>query len=305
LWNSAHIDHVQITVAETVGLEGRASYYDTAGALRDMVQNHLLQVLALIAMEPPVSLAAEPIRDEKVKLLSAVRRPGPAEAAGQVVRGQYRAGVIGSKAVPDYRAEDKVAPTSVTETFIAAKLLIDNWRWAGVPFYLRTGKALPVNASEIRVQFKPTPNVLFAAQCGPRLDANSITLRLQPDEGITLHFNGKIPDAGVGIRPVRMHFSYDTEFGAYTPEAYERLLLDALGGDPTLFIRRDEVEQAWEIVDALRAGWDRQPQPEDFFYAAGTWGPQASHQLLACAGHAWREPRSAGNDTPRPAATQP
>ncbi|MCF7732661.1 MAG: glucose-6-phosphate dehydrogenase [Akkermansiaceae bacterium] len=291
LWNRDAVDHVQITVSEKLGVGRRGGYYEESGALRDMVQNHLLQVLALIAMEPPVALDAEPIRDEKVKLLSAVRRLLPEQVAKQVVRGQYRAGVVAGQAIPDYRAEEKVATGSDTETFVALKLFIDNWRWAGVPFYLRTGKALAESASEVRVQFKPTPNVLFAAQCGPRLDANSLTLRLQPDEGITLHFNGKIPGVGIGLRPVRMHFSYDSEFGAYTPEAYERLLLDALSGDPTLFIRRDEVEQAWEIVDSVRAGWEGQGMADDAFYPAGSWGPECADQLLARAGHAWREPQ--------------
>lgn len=293
LWNRDAIDHVQITVCERAGVGGRGGYYEEAGALRDMVQNHLLQVLALIAMEPPVSLDPEPVRDEKVKLLSAVRRHAPDEVAQLVVRGQYRAGLADGELVPAYRDEDKVAADSDTETYVALKLLIENWRWSGVPFYLRTGKALAMNASEVRVQFRPTPHVLFAAQCGPRLDANSLTLRIQPDEGITLHFNGKIPGAGIGLRPVRMHFSYDSEFGAYTPEAYERLLLDALSGDTTLFIRRDEVEQAWEIIDAIRAGWLGVPLPEDAFYDAGSWGPEAAHHLLARAGHAWREPQVA------------
>ncbi|MEO0018441.1 MAG: hypothetical protein RLZZ522_1724, partial [Verrucomicrobiota bacterium] len=214
------------------------------------------------------------------------------QVARQVVRGQYTAGEVAGEARLGYREEEKVAPQSNTETFVALKLFIDNWRWAGVPFYLRTGKALPVSASEVRVQFKPTPNVLFAAQCGPRLDANSLTLRLQPNEGITLRFNGKIPGTGLGLRPVRMHFSYDAEFGAYTPEAYERLLLDAISGDPTLFIRRDEVEQAWEIVDSIRAGWQDAALGEPEFYPAGSWGPALADELLAQAGHAWREPQA-------------
>ncbi len=292
LWHRDAVDHIQITVSEKLGVGGRGGYYEEAGALRDMVQNHLLQVLALIAMEPPVALDAEPIRDEKVKLLSAVRRLQPDQVEQQVVRGQYTAGQVADEARAAYRAEAKVAPTSNTETFVALKLLIDNWRWAGVPFYLRTGKSLPVSASEVRVQFKPTPNVLFAAQCGPRLDANSLTLRLQPNEGMTLRFNGKIPGVGIGLRPVRMHFSYDAEFGAYTPEAYERLLLDAISGDPTLFIRRDEVEQAWEIVDSIRAGWQGVALGETDFYPAGTWGPALADELLAHAGHAWREPQA-------------
>jgi len=177
------------------------------------------------------------------------------------------------------------------ETYVALKLYIDNWRWAGVPIYLRTGKCLPISASEVRVQFKPTPNVLFAAQCGPQLDTNALTLRLQPNEGISLRFTGKVPGVGYGLRPVRMHFSYDSEFGAYTPEAYERLLLDAIAGDATLFIRRDEVEQAWEIADSIRAGWDGIPLDESAFYDAGTWGPEPANPLLTRSGRAWREPQ--------------
>jgi glucose-6-phosphate 1-dehydrogenase len=291
LWNRDAVDHIQITVSESLGVGGRGGYYEEAGALRDMVQNHLLQVLALVAMEPPVSLDAEPIRDEKVKLLSSVRRLQPDQVARQVVRGQYTAGNVVGEALKAYRDEQKVNRKSNVETFVALKLFIDNWRWAGVPFYLRTGKALPISASEVRVQFKPTPNVLFAAQCGPRLDANALTLRLQPNEGISLRYNGKVPGVGYGLRPVRMHFSYDAEFGAYTPEAYERLLLDAMSGDATLFIRRDEVEQAWEIVDSIRAGWQGLGLDDREFYGAGSWGPQLAHELLARTGHAWREPQ--------------
>src|SRR5207344_3038389 len=211
-------------------------YYEEAGALRDMVQNHMLQVLSLIAMEPPVSLEAESVRDEKVKLLKSIRPLTPEDVAKQIVRGQYFAGAVGGEARPGYRQETKVKSDSNVETYVAAKLLIDNWRWSGVPFYLRTGKALPLSASEVRIQFRPTPHVLFAAQCGPKLDANALTLRLQPDEGISLRFNGKVPGTSLQVRPVRMNFSYNTEFGAYTPEAYERLLLEAMAGDATLFI---------------------------------------------------------------------
>jgi glucose-6-phosphate 1-dehydrogenase len=192
-----------------------------------------------------------------------------------------------------YRQESRVAPGSNVETFVAATFLVDNWRWSGVPFYLRTGKNMPLSASEVRVQFRPTPNVLFAAQCGPKLDANAITLRLQPNEGITLRFNGKIPGTSMQIRPVRMHFSYDAEFGAYTPEAYERLLLEAIEGDATLFIRRDEVEAAWRIVDPIRHAWANQPLGASESYAAGTWGPEAAGALLAKKGHAWRNPQPA------------
>jgi len=291
LWNRQSVDHVQITLSEKLGVGARGGYYEEAGALRDMVQNHMLQVLALAAMEPPVSLEAESIRDEKVKLLKSIRLLHPSQVAGNVVRGQYTAGEIDGQPRPAYREEAKVNPDSSVETFVAMKLFIDNWRWSGVPFYLRFGKNLPLSASEVRVQFRPTPHVLFAAQCGPKLDANAITLRLQPNEGITLRFNGKIPGTNLQLRPVRMHFSYDAEFGAYTPEAYERLLLEVLSGDGTLFIRRDEVETAWGIVDPIREGWDGKLLTGSEFYAAGSWGPATADDLLATRGHAWRNPQ--------------
>jgi len=291
LWNRNLIDHVQITVSEKLGVGQRGGYYEEAGALRDMVQNHMQQILALIAMEPPVSLEAEAIRDEKVKLLKSIRELRPEDVARQVVRGQYFAGTVDGQPVPGYRQEPRVKPDSNVETYVALKLFIDNWRWSGVPFYLRTGKYLPQSASEVRVQFRATPHVLFAAQCGQNLDPNAITLRLQPNEGIYLRFNGKVPGMSLGVRPVRMNFSYDAEFGAYTPEAYERLLLEAIAGDATLFIRRDEVETAWKIVDSIRAGWDGKPLTNREFYAAGTWGPVAADDLLAQAGHAWHEPQ--------------
>ena len=292
LWNRNSVDHVQITISETLGVGERGGYYEEAGALRDMAQNHMLQVLSLIAMEPPVSLEAESVRDEKVKLLKSIRPITPDDVARQVVRGQYFAGLVNGQPRPGYRQETKVKTDSNVETYVAIKLFIDNWRWSGVPFYLRTGKNLPMSASEVRIQFRPTPNVLFAAQCGQQLDANALTLRLQPNEGISLRFNGKVPGMSLGVRPVRMHFSYDSEFGAYTPEAYERLLLEAIAGDATLFIRRDEVETAWQIVDSIRAGWEGKALTNREFYAAGTWGPIAADDLLAQGGHAWHEPQA-------------
>jgi len=292
LWSRQSVDHVQLTVSEKAGVGSRGGYYEEAGAARDVVQNHLLQILALVAMEPPASLAAEAIRDEKVKLLKSIRPLSREEVARQVVRGQYFAGHVDGQPCPGYRQEPKVSPGSNVETYLALKLFIDNWRWSNVPFYLRTGKRLPLSASEVRVQFRPTPNVLFAAQCGPRLDANAITLRLQPNEGISLRFNGKVPGASVQVRPVRMHFGYDAEFGAYTPEAYERLLLDALAGDATLFIRRDEVETAWEMVDSIRSAWGAKALTNRDFYAAGTWGPVAADDLLAQSGRLWRNPKA-------------
>lgn len=294
LWSRQTVDHVQITVSEQQGVGVRGAFYEEVGALRDMVQNHLLQVLALMAMEPPVALDAEAIRDEKVKLLRSLRPIPPDQVRRHVVRGQYTAGTIAGEPRRAYREEPGVRPDSNVETFVALRLWVDNWRWAGVPFYLRTGKNLPLSASEVRLQFRRPPHVLFAARCGPRLDANSLTLRLQPDEGIMLHINGKVPGTELTLRPVRMHFRYDAEFGAYTPEAYERLLLDAIEGDPTLFIRRDEVETAWAWVDPIRAGWADVPLSEAEFYPAGTWGPPAADELLRAAGHAWRHPQVGG-----------
>jgi len=291
LWTRRSIDHIQITVSEKLGVGSRGGYYEEAGALRDMVQNHLLQVLSLIAMEPPVSLDDEAIRDEKVKLLQSIRPMSEEDVARRVVRGQYFAGVVDGDMRPAYRQEEKVNPTSDVETYVAMKLFIENWRWSGVPFYLRTGKNLPLSASEVRVQFRPVPNVLFAAQCHNNLDSNALTLRLQPNEGISLHFNGKIPGNSSDLRPVRMQFSYDTEFGAYTPEAYERLLLEAVAGDATLFIRRDEVEAAWKVVDSIRNAWKGKPLSNREFYSAGTWGPEAADELLGRSGHAWRHPK--------------
>jgi glucose-6-phosphate 1-dehydrogenase len=291
LWNREAIDHVQITVAEKLGVGSRGGYYEEAGAMRDMVQNHVLQVLALIAMEPPVSLEAENVRDEKVKLLKSIRPMTPAEVAHNVVRGQYFAGEVDGELRPAYRSEVKVKPNSNVETFVAMRLLIDNWRWSGVPFYIRTGKNLPLSASEVRIQFKPAPSILFNASGGKSLDPNSLTLRLQPNEGMTLRFNGKVPGAATELRPVRMNFSYDSEFGAYTPEAYERLLLEAMAADATLFIRRDEVEAAWGIVDAIRNAWIGKSLTNREFYGAGTWGPFAADDLLARDGREWRNPQ--------------
>jgi glucose-6-phosphate 1-dehydrogenase len=290
LWNRETIDHVQITVAEKIGVGSRGGYYEESGAMRDMVQNHVLQVLSLVAMEPPVSLEAEAVRDEKVKLLKSIRPLGSADLARNVVRGQYFAGEIDGEPRPAYRSEPKVNSKSNVETFVAMKLFIDNWRWSGVPFYIRTGKNLPVSASEVRIQFKQAPNILFAAKSAIPLDQNSITLRLQPNEGITLRFNGKVPGAAIQLRPVRMQFSYDNEFGAYTPEAYERLLLEAIAGDATLFIRRDEVETAWGIVDSIRSYWADRPLTNREFYLAGTWGPTAADELLSNDGREWRNP---------------
>lgn len=290
LWNHQFIEQLQITVSEKLGVGARGGYYEESGALRDMVQNHLLQVLSLVAMEPPVTLEAEAIRDEKVKLLQAIRPLTIDQVHHQVVRGQYSNGQVDGSSRLAYRQEPKVRPDSQVETYVALKLFLDNWRWAGVPIYLRTGKSLARSASEVYVQFRRPPHVLFAAQCGPRLDANSLTLRLQPNEGMTLRLNGKIPGTTLQLRPVRVQFSYDTEFGAYTPEAYERLLLDAITGDSTLFLRSDSVETAWAFIDNIRSAWENQPLTERDFYPAGSWGPQSADELLAALGHAWHVP---------------
>lgn len=291
IWNRQSIDHVQITVSEKLGVGQRGGYYEEAGAIRDMVQNHLSQVLALIAMEPPASLDAESIRDEKVKVLKSIRPLSSNDVAKQIVRGQYFAGMLDGQLRPGYRQETKVKTDSNVETYVALKLFLDNWRWSGVPFFLRTGKCLPLSASEVRVEFRQAPRVLFAAQSKGKLEANALTLRLQPNEGISLKFNGKVPGTSLQLRPVRMNFSYNTEFGAYTPEAYERLLLEAMVGDATLFIRRDEVETAWQIVDSIRKGWEGKALSNREFYSAGTWGPVAAEDLLAQTGHAWRDPQ--------------
>jgi len=308
LWTRQSVEQVQITVSEKLGVGGRGGYYEEAGALRDMVQNHLLQVLALVAMEPPVSLEAEAVRDEKVKLLKSVRPFEAGQMAASAVRGQYAAGEMDGAKVPGYRQEPKVKPDSNTETYVALRLLVDNWRWSGVPFYLRTGKRLPISSSEVRIQFRPTPHVLFAAQCGKNLDANSLTLRLQPNEGINLRFNGKTPGTNLEIRPVRMQFDYQAEFGAYTPEAYQRLLLEVIANDSTLFLRRDVVETAWSIVDPIRQAWAGQPLAQTDFYPAGTWGPAAADDLLARRNHKWRmtsDVAAAPKAEPRPPAIVP
>ena len=289
LWNQKYVDHVQITVAESLGVEGRGAYYDNSGALRDMVQNHMMQLLSLVAMEPPVGLDADDIRDEKVKVLRALRPITSAEVGEFTVRGQYAGGSIAGKTVVDYRTEPNVRPDSRTETFIALKLFIDNWRWAGVPFYLRHGKRLPKQVAEIAIQFKAPPAVLFAAeQCLP-LQPNVLVLRIQPDEGIAIRMNAKVPGTALNLQPVKMDFRYGGSFGARSPDAYERLLHDVIVGDPTLFTRRDEVECSWTIMDAILEGWSR-PGATLSTYEAGTWGPPEADAFIARDGREWRRP---------------
>src|SRR5438067_7449575 len=286
LWNTRYIDHVQITAAETLGVEGRAGYYETAGALRDMVQNHLLQLLCLVAMEAPSDLGADSIRDEKVKVVRCLRRMTADEVATDVVRGQYNDGAINGKPVPAYRKEEKVDPKSMTDTFVALRLNIDNWRWWDVPIYVRVGKRLPKSATEISVHFKKAPMVLFSKETN---DANVLVIRIQPDEGISLRMQAKIPGTSFRIEPVKMDFHYGTTFGKASPEAYERLLLDAMSGDATLFARRDEVEEAWALIDIIENAWSaKKNAPDLFFYPAGSWGPEEADELLARDGRSWR-----------------
>lgn len=290
LWNRMLVDHVQITVAESIGIEDRGSYYDHAGAIRDMMQNHLMQLLSLVAMEPPGSLAADAVRDEKVKVLRAVKPIAPTLVNRSTVRGQYGPGHVNGKRVPGYLEEPDVDPHSTTETYVAMKLFIDNWRWAGVPFYLRTGKRLVKRVTEIAIEFKPVPHRLFQSNETDRHDPNVLVLEIQPDEGIDLNFKVKVPGPSFELRPVNMVFGYGTAFQVQLPEAYERLLLDAMLGDRTLFIRRDEVEAAWSIVENVIEGWERQDVKLLPTHEAGTWGPIEAEMLLAREGRAWRKP---------------
>ncbi len=287
LWNARYIDHVQITAAETLGVEGRAGYYEGAGALRDMVQNHLLQLLCLVGMEPPTDLGADSVRDEKVKVVRSLCRFSDDDVAANVIRGQYADGAISGKAVPAYRAEEKVDRRSKTETYVALRLSVENWRWAGVPIYMRVGKRLPKSGTEISVHFKSAPGVLFNKEERVH-DDNVLVIRIQPDEGISLRMDAKVPGTSFRIEPVKMDFHYGTSFGKPSPEAYERLLLDAMSGDATLFARRDEVEQAWEFIDRIEHAWHETDAPQLFQYAAGSWGPEAADDLLARDGRAWR-----------------
>lgn len=287
LWNRNFIDHVQITVAESIGVEDRGGYYDSSGATRDMIQNHLTQLLTLTAMEPPVSYDADAVRDEKVKALRAIRPIAPHEVDRYTVRGQYGPGSVSGRPIPGYREERGVAAASQTETFVALKLFIESWRWAGVPFYLRSGKAMPRRVSEIAIQFKTVPTMLFADTPMNDIEPNVLAIKIQPDEGITLKFGSKVPGQAQ-IRPVTMDFRYGTSFGVASPEAYERLLLDCMLGDSTLFTRRDEVEASWGLITPILQAWAQGPAQPFPNYEAGTWGPSAADEFLASDGRAWR-----------------
>jgi glucose-6-phosphate 1-dehydrogenase len=283
IWNRQFIDHVQITVAESIGIEGRAGFYEHAGAMRDIFQNHLLQLVAISAMEPPIDFTADSVRNEKVKVLKSLHTPGPKS----VVRGQYGRGFIEGEEVSGYREEDGVAPDSLTETYVAAKLYVDNWRWADTPFYVRVGKRLPRRETTIAIQFKRAPHPPFEESAAEWLRPNVLLIHVQPNEGMSLAIGAKVPGQGMAIRTVHMDFLYGSAFREGLPEAYERLILDAMLGDATLFTRADEVEEQWALVDAIRAAW---PREKIAFpnYAAGSWGPPSADELLHRDGRSWR-----------------
>jgi glucose-6-phosphate 1-dehydrogenase len=283
IWNRQFIDHIQITVAETLGIEGRAEYYERAGAIRDIFQNHLLQLIALTAMEPPIDLAADSVRNEKVKVLKSIHTPGPKH----VVRGQYGRGYIEGQEVPGYREEAGVDPSSMTETFIAAKLFVDNWRWADTPIYIRAGKRMARRETTIAIEFKRAPHPPFVEAAADGLRPNVLLIHIQPDEGVSLEIGAKVPGQGLQIRTVHMDFLYGGAFRTDLPEAYERLLLDCMRGDASLFTREDEVVEQWQIVDAIVAYW-RRDRPSFPNYAAGTWGPASSDELIQRDGRSWR-----------------
>jgi glucose-6-phosphate 1-dehydrogenase len=285
VWNRNFIDHVQITVAEALGVEGRGRFYEEAGAMRDIVQNHILQVLSFVAMESPSSFNPEAVRDERAKALAAVRPLTPEN----VVRGQYAAGFADGEPVPAYVQEDGVNRASEVETYVAAKVVIDNWRWADTPYYLRTGKRLPKRVTEVAIQFKRVPHLPFSYAAAEQLEPNVLVLRIQPDEGISLRFGAKVPSTRTRIRTVNMDFEYGTAFATPPADAYETLLLDAMRGDPTNFTRSDAVMESWRVVDPVLEDWETQGGAPHL-YAAGTWGPEAADDLLARDGRRWRRP---------------
>lgn len=287
LWNNRYIDHVQITVGEEIGIGTRGAFWEEAGLLRDIVQNHMMQLLSLVAMEPPVNLSAKEIRDEKVKVLQAIRPFSEEDLETSIVRGQYGSGFVNGEPVKAYREEANVNPKSNVETFLALRLFIDNWRWSGVPFYLRSGKRLPKRASEIAIQFKPPPAVLFQ-QSNQENEPNVLAIRIQPDEGTSLKINCKVPGPANLIQPVKMDFRYGSYFGMSPPEAYERLILDCMAGDNTLFAREDEVFSSWTLLTPVLEYWNSTPPDKFPNYASGTWGPDAAEQMIARDGRKWR-----------------
>ena len=291
VWNQSYIDHVQITVAETLGVENRGKYYDRAGALRDMVQNHLMQILCMVAMEPPVSFTAEEIRNKKVDVLKAIHTISPKEVPQFAVRGQYDAGEIDGNEVIAYRQELDISADSATESFVAIKLLIDNWRWQGVPFYMRTGKRMADDVSEVIIQFKPVPHQSFPTSALQDWQPNRLLIRIQPSEGIQLSFQAKQPGQEFRLEPVEMSFTYQEAFHALPPEPYETLLLDVMQGDATLFMRADQVEAAWQVLASILTGWENTAPNAFPNYPAGTWGPAAAEALIANDGRSWVIPK--------------
>jgi len=290
LWNRHYIDHIQITVAETVGVENRAAYFDQTGIVRDIVQSHLLQVLALLCIEPPISLSdADAIRDEKVKVLRSIKRLRAEEISSSTVRAQYRAGFISGERVSGYLEEPGVAAGSQVETYAALRLYIDNWRWHGVPIYVRTGKRLPKRITEITVHFKEAPLSLFQGRQVGQLGSNILAIQVQPREGISLLINSKPPGPRLRAKPVVMNFQYNDSFGTVSPEAYERLLLDAMRGEATLFTRSDEVEHAWQVLDPILEYWQSAARRDLAEYEAGSWGPLEAENLISATGHRWRK----------------
>ncbi|MEO8028752.1 MAG: glucose-6-phosphate dehydrogenase [Bryobacteraceae bacterium] len=288
IWNRRYIDHVQITAAETVGVEHRGGYYDTSGALRDMVPNHLFQLLTLTAMEPPISFAADAVRDKQAEVLHAIQPPTPEDVLTKMVRGQYGEGKCGDETCPAYRAEHDVPPNSNTETYVALKLAIDNWRWADVPFYLRTGKRLAKRDTEIAITFRRTPFVMFRNTPVKDLLPNQLVIQIQPDEGISLRFGVKVPGPVMRIGPVEMNFDYAHDFGSSHSIGYERLLYDCMVGDATLFQRADMVEAGWTVIGPLLDVWHALPQRNFPNYAAGSWGPPEADELMRRDGREWR-----------------
>jgi glucose-6-phosphate 1-dehydrogenase len=290
IWNRRYIDHLQITVAEDLGVEERGSYYEEAGLLRDMIQNHVLQLLSLVAMEPPATFQASAVRDEKAKVLRSIRPMSFDRVDEFAVRGQYQEGLVRGQKVPAYRAEPKVTPKSTTETFAALKFYIDDWRWADVPFYLRSGKRMAKRASEISIQFRRVPHLLFRGTPCDRIEPNLLTVHIQPDEGISLRFSAKLPGPIMQIRPVTMNFRYGEAFGASPPTAYETLLLDCMLGDATLFNREDAVDLSWELMDPILARWKQDGEKGLAFYESGSWGPSEADAFIAADARTWVQP---------------
>jgi glucose-6-phosphate 1-dehydrogenase len=289
LWNRKYVDHIQISVCEDIGIGNRAAYFDKSGILRDIVQNHVLQMLALLCIEPPISLSdANSIRDEKAKVLRSIKRMSPEQVLTNTVRAQYTRGFVNGEEVPGYREEKDVSSNSTTDTYVGLKLEIDNWRWSGVPIYIRAGKRLPKRITEITIFFNKAPDSLFKGRQVGELEHNVLSIQVQPKEGMSLRISSKPPGPRMRVRPVEMDFTYDNSFGVASPEAYERLLLDVMKGDPTLFTRADEIEESWDLLAPVFNAWDSSDAPPVHEYAAGTWGPTAAVDLLKISGHKWR-----------------